>query len=148
MEKPFEIIMIMVIVLSVCVALPVLIVWMTNKRKQHEIDKKSEMMMSLLEKHPDLDPGEVLNKLNVSTKSVKKSLMERLMSGCMFTFMGLAFLIPHLCHVIFLGNKEQGIFIGGFFLAMGMAYLIYYFVGKKTLRSEIEAEERRMNEQQ
>lgn len=143
--------MVMIIVLGVCVALPVLIVWLTNKRKQHEMDKKTEMMMSLLEKHPDLDPAEVMRKLNVSSKSnksIKEKLLGNLFSGSLMTLMGLVILIPHLCGMVFFGNRENGIYCGGIMVAMGAAFLIYYLVSKKQLRNEIEAEERELNEQQ
>ena len=64
------------------------------------------------------------------------------------TLMGLAVLIPHLCGLVFFGNKENGIYVGGMMLAIGVAFLIYYFVSKKQLSSEIEAEEKRLKELQ
>jgi hypothetical protein len=64
------------------------------------------------------------------------------------TLMGLAVLIPHLCGMVFFGNKENGIFCGGIMLAVGLAFLIYYLVSKKQLSGEIEAEEKQLKEQQ
>ncbi len=142
--------MIVIIVIGCCVVLPIMIVWITNKRKAHEIDKQTEILMTLLEKNPDLDPAEVMQKLNVSSKShktVKQKLLENLFSGGMMTLMGLAILIPHLCGLVFFGNRENGLFIGGIMMAMGVAFLIHYLVSKKQLRSEIEAEEQRLKEQ-
>lgn len=150
MEDIFGIIMIVIIVIGCCVVLPIMIVWITNKRKAHEIDKQTEILMTLLEKNPDLDPAEVMQKLNVSSKShktVKQKLLENLFSGGMMTLMGLAILIPHLCGLVFFGNRENGLFIGGIMMAMGVAFLIHYLISKKQLRSEIEAEERRLKEQ-
>lgn len=151
MENIIEWIMIVILVIALCVVLPVMIVWLTNKRKQYEMDKKAEMMVSLLEKHPELNPTEVMQKLNVSIKSsktIKQKLLENVFSGGMMAMMGLAILIPHLCGVVFFGNRENGIFLGGIMLAMGVAFLIHYFISKKQLRSEIEAEEKQLNEQQ
>ena len=150
MEDIFGIIMIVIIVIGCCVWLRIMIVWITNKRKAHEIDKQTEILMTLLEKNPDLDPAEVMQKLNVSSKShktVKQKLLENLFSGGMMTLMGLAILIPHLCGLVFFGNRENGLFIGGIMMAMGVAFLIHYLVSKKQLRSEIEAEEQRLKEQ-
>ena len=143
--------MIITIVIGICVVLPIMIVWLVNKRKSHEIDKQTEILTTMLDKHPDLDPAEVMKKLNMSSKShesIKQKLLGNLFSGGMMTLMGLAILIPHLCGLVFFGNKENGLFVGGIMLAMGVAFLIYYFVSKKQLRAEIEAEEKRLSELQ
>ena len=150
-EDIFGIIMIVIVVIGCCVVLPLMIVWLINKRKNHEIDKQTEILMAMMEKHPDLDPAEVMKKLNVSSKShktIKQKLLENVFSGGLMTLMGLAVLIPHLCGLVFFGNKENGIFCGGIMLAMGVAFLIYYLVSKKQLSGEIEAEEKQLKEQQ
>lgn len=142
--------MIIIVVLAVCVVLPIMIVWLTNRRKSHEIDKQTEILMAMMEKHPDLDPAEVMKKLNVSSKShktTKQKLLENVFNGGMMLLMGLAILIPHLCGIVFFGNKENGLFIGGMMVAMGMAYLIYYLVSKKNLQGEIETEEKTLKEE-
>lgn len=143
--------MIIIAGVGICVVLPIMIVWIINKRKAHEIDKQTEILMAMLEKHPDLDPAEVMKKLNVSSKShqsVKEKLLGNLFSGGMMLLMGLAILIPHLCGLVFFGNQTNGIYVGGMMVAMGVAFLIYYFVSKKQLSVEIEAEEKRLQEQQ
>ena len=150
-EDVLGVIGIVIIVIVLCVVLPIMIVWIVNKRKSHEIDKQTEILMAMLEKHPDLDPAEVMKKLNVSSKShktVKEKLLGNLFSGGMMTLMGLAILIPHLCGLVFFGNRENGIYVGGMMVAMGVAFLIYYLVSKKQLQSEIEAEERQLQERQ
>lgn len=143
--------MLVIVVIGCCVVLPLMIVWLTNKRKNHEIDKQTEILMAMMEKHPDLDPAEVMKKLNVSSKShktIKQKLLDNVLTGGFMTLMGLAVLIPHLCGMVFFGNKEKGIFCGGIMLAVGLAFLIYYLVSKKQLSGEIEAEEKQLKEQQ
>lgn len=150
-EDIFGIIMVIIVVVGCCVVLPIMIVWLTNRRKSHEIDKQTEILMAMMEKHPDLDPAEVMKKLNVSSKShksVKQKLLGNVFSGGMMLLMGLAILIPHLCGLAFFGNKANGIYTGGMMVAMGAAFLVYYFVSKKQLGAEIEAEERQLKEQQ
>ena len=145
-----EIIMVIIVVIGCCVVLPIMIVWITNRRKAHEIDKQTEILMAMMEKHPDLDPAEVMKKLNVSSKShqtVKQKLLGNVFSGCMMLLMGLVILIPHLCGMVFFGNKENGLFIGGMMVAMGVAFLIYYLVSKKNLQGEIENEEKKLKEE-
>ena len=151
MVKVMGVFMIIIVVVGICVVLPIMIIWIINKRKAHEIDKQTEILMAMLEKHPDLDPAEVMKKLNVSSKShksVKEKLLGNLFSGGMMLMMGLAILIPHLCGLVFFGNQANGIYVGGMMVAMGVAFLIYYFVSKKQLSVEIEAEEKQLQEQQ
>lgn len=144
--------MIIILVIGCCVVLPLMIVWLTNKRKNHEIDKKTEILMALLEKNPDLDPAEVMNKLNMSQESEKKSpkekLLEQLLTGCICTLVGTVLFFTHLFDFIFLGSKTAGVVGGGVTAAVGIAYIIYYFVSKKMLQSEIATEEKRLTEQQ
>lgn len=144
--------MIIIIVIGCCVVLPLLIVWMTNKRKRHEIDKKTEILKTLLEKNPDIDPVEVMNKLNMSQdsskKSLKQSLLEKLLNGCICMLVGLVIFLTHHYGMIFLGSKAIGIVGGGVLTAVGVAFIIYYCVSKNVLRNELEAEERQLKEQQ
>ena len=151
-EDIFGIIMIVIVVIGCCVVLPLMIVWLTNKRKSHEIDKKTEILMALLQKNPDLDPAEVLNKLNMSQesggKNLKQKLLEKLFTGCICLLIGIVILVTHLFDVIFLGDRAIGIVGGGVLIAVGIANIIYYFVSKKTLSSELEAEEKRITEKQ
>lgn len=151
MEDIMGIFMIIIIVIGCCVVLPLLIVWMNNKRKNHEIDKKTEILKTLLEKNPDMDPTEIMNKLNMSQKSnktMKQKLLDSLFSGLMLTLMGLVILVLHLDGMISFGSKAIGLYSGGVMMAIGVAFLIYYFVSKSALRNELEAEERELKEKQ
>ena len=152
MEDTLGIIMIVIVVIGCCVVLPLMIVWLTNKRKNHEIDKQTEILMAMMEKHPDLDPAEVMNKLNMAQgtnkKSLKEKLLEKLLSGCICLLIGIVIFFTHLFDFIFLGSKEIGVVGGGVMAAIGIAHIIYYFVSKNALSSEIEAEEKQIVEQQ
>ncbi len=141
-----------VFLIGVCVVLPLTIVWLVNKRKNHEIDKKTEILMALMEKKPNIDPAEVLSKLNMSQNSVRKplkqKLLEQLLTGCIFLLVGAVLFFTHLANMIFLGSKTMGLVGGGVLAAIGIAFIIYYFVSRKMLQHEIATEEKRMTEQQ
>ena len=53
MDYIMEILMVVIIVIGCCVVLPIMIVWLTNRRKQYEIDKQTEILMAMMEKHPN-----------------------------------------------------------------------------------------------
>ena len=139
-----ELIAMTLVIGGVCIALPLMVVWLTNKRKNHEIDKKTEILMTLLEKKPELNPAEVLDKLDMSQYSDKKSpkekLLEKLLTGCICTLIGIVLFFTHLFDFVFLGNKTNGVVGGGVLAAVGIAFIIYYFVSKKMLQGEIETE--------
>ena len=124
---------------GVCIALPLMVVWLTNKRKNHEIDKKTEILMALLEKKPELNPAEVLDKLDMSQEPGKKSPKEKLMVGIVLFF-------THLFDFVFLGNKTNGVVGGGVLAAVGIAFIIYYFASKKMLQGEIEIKDKQLTE--
>lgn len=135
---------------GVCIALPLIVVWLTNKRKNHEIDKKTEILMALLEKNPNLEPTKVLEKLNMSQdsgdKSLKEKLLDNLLTGCICTLIGTVIFFTHLFDFVFLGNQTNGVVGGGVLAAVGIAFIIYYLVSRKSLQAEIESEEKRLTE--
>ena len=152
MEEIIELIALALVIGGLCIALPLIIVWMTNKRKNHEIDKKTEILMALLEKNPDLDPAEVLDKQEMSSedgkKPLKERLLEKLLGGCICTLIGIVLFFTHLFGFVFLGDRTTGVVGGGVLTAVGIALIIHYFVSKKMLQSEIATEEKRITEQQ
>ena len=152
MEDIIELIAMTLVIGGLCIALPLVILWMTNKRKNHEIDKKTEILMALLEKNPDLDPAEVLDKLDMSSedgkKSLKEKLLEKLLGGCICTLIGIVLFFTHLFGFVFLGDKTTGVVVGGVLTAIGIALIIHYLVSKKMLQSEIATEEKRITQQQ
>lgn len=150
MEHIIELIAMLLVIGGVCIALPLIVVWLTNKRKNHEIDKKTEILMTLLEKKPELNPAEVLDKLDMSQetskKSLKEKLLEKLLTGCICTLIGTVLFFTHLFDFVFLGSKTNGVVGGGVLAAVGIAYIIYYLVSRKMLQGEIETEEKRLTE--
>lgn len=152
MKEVVDILAMVLVIGGFCIALPLIIVWLTNKRKNHEIDKKTEILMALLEKNPNLDPAEVLDKLDMSSedgkKPLKERLLEKILGGCICTLTGIVLFFTHLFGFVFLGDKTTGVVGGGVLTAVGIALIIHYFVSKKMLQSEIATEEKRITEQQ
>lgn len=105
MEEIIDVLAVVLVIGGVCIALPLIILWMTNKRKNHEIDKKTEILMALLEKNPDLDPAEVLDKLDMSSedgnKPLKERLLEKLLGGCICTLIGIVLFFTHQFDFVF-----------------------------------------------
>ena len=78
-------------------------------------------------------------------KSLKKDLLERFTGASVTSFLGAAFLT--LCFTGADGKDSKDLLFPGFILlGIGIALFIAYFVGKKMLAKEIEAEEKELTE--
>ena len=134
----------------ICVVLPVMIVWLVTRAKQNETNKKAEIMLKAIENGAAVDMEQFQTKKPV--KSIKQDLLEKLNGACITSFMGVAFLVlwvidqygSGLPNGFFL--KEMLPVAVGVMLAVGIGLFISYFVGKKMLGKEIEAEEKALQQ--
>ncbi len=136
-----------VVPIFVCVVLPVLIVWLALRARQHSIDKKAEIMLKAIESGATIDPN--LLKPQTEQKSLKEKLLGRLTGACVTSLLGVAFLVGGLVldwNFAFLPIQIQTSLLGGILLAVGIALFVTYFAGKNMLAKEIEAEETALNE--
>ena len=132
--------------LGICVVLPVMIVWLVMRTRQNETNKKTEIMLKAIESGATIDTEFFKSQLR-GQKTIKERLLKRLTGGCIFTLLGVVFT------VIGFVNKDMMTEIhmqpdsftipcifGGIFFAIGIGLLIVFFVGKKMLVKEMEAE--------
>ena len=129
----------MLLPIFICVVLPVLVVWIIARTRKNETDRKAEIMLKAIENGQSIDPD--MFKTPKSKASVKKDLLDKLNGACITSLMGLAFLILYLTKVSSFGFDALP-YVAGVMIAVGIGLFISYFVGKKMLAKEIEAEER------
>jgi hypothetical protein len=124
----------------VCVVLPVAIVLIVGLTKQNATNRKAEIMLKAIESGVQLDP-EFFKSESRKPKSIKEELVEKLSGACIVSLMGAAFLILWLIGspAFFMSNMMP--VAGAVMVAVGIGLFISYFVGKKMLAKEIEAEE-------
>ena len=67
-----------IVPLGVVVVLPIVIAYIAYKKKQHETNKRSEIVMAAIEKNSDIDVQEFLSKLNPPQKTYKERMLNRL----------------------------------------------------------------------
>ena len=87
MEFDFD----MLVPISICVVLPVMIVWLVTRARQNETNKKTEIMLKAIESGATIDAN--FFKEKQGAKTIKESLLKRLAGGCIFTLMGIVFTI-------------------------------------------------------
>lgn len=130
------------------IALPILIMWLDNRKKTNETNQRTQIMLSALEKNPQMDVEELLRKMAPQRKLLKEKLLTKLQWGGILTLLGLALTIFG-CYLI-AGREDHNnpfILFGPLLMPVGIAFLITYYVGKKMLAKEIEAEQKKLLEQ-
>ena len=123
--------------LGICVVLPVMIVWLVTRARQNETNKKTEIMLKAIESGATIDAN--FFKEKQGAKTIKERLLKRLTGGCIFTLMGVVFTVIGFVNKDMMAEIIPCIF-GGIFFAIGIGLLIVFFVGKKMLVKEMEAE--------
>ena len=129
--------------IAIGVVLPIVLVWLSYRKKQHETDKRSEIVTAIIEKNPDIDVQEFLDKLNPSKKSYKEQLMtkmhQELLWGTICLIGGAATILVIIVLSILQSFDKGYIHIGSVFgvvpLAVGCGLLAAYNSAKKTLEN-------------
>ncbi|WP_455066264.1 hypothetical protein [Prevotella melaninogenica] len=129
--------------MGLVVALPILYVWLTQRNKQHETDKRSEIAMAIIEKNPDIDIQEFLNKLNPPKESYKEKMLKimhyEVLWGTICTIGGIATILVTITLSTLQGFDSSVIPLCSIFgvvpLAVGCGLLVAYNNAKKTLEN-------------
>ena len=138
----------------ICVVLPIMVVWLVARTKQNETNRKAEIMLKAIESGVPVDMSQFEPaKKNKGPKSIKQDLLEKLNGACITSLMGAGFLILGILRAVdpmFASHTFLNKFwlpAGAVLLAVGIGLFISYFVGKKMLAKEIEAEERKLEQE-
>lgn len=130
--------------IAICVVLPIAIVWMTTRTRIKRDNLRKEIILAAMEKNSDIDIEEMTKKLNRPRKLLKEKLIMRLLYGSIFVGFGIltyVALAVYMC--IFRPDKNMFVVFSQLAvpsLAVGIAFLINFFVGKNMLAKEMEAE--------
>jgi len=142
------------IIAIICgIGLPILIVWLDNRKKINETNQRTQIVMSALEKNPNLDVEELVKKMAPMQKKtlLKEKLLTKLLWGGIIAFLGTALIVFCIVQGIIGGMPTEVLqifsLIGAVLLGVGIAFLVNYYVGKKMLAKEMEAEQAKLLEQ-
>lgn len=137
--------------LGVCVVMPVLIVWLTVRARQNETNRKAEVMIKAIESGAEIDPNYFKP---AKSKTVKEKLLARFSGACITGLIGVAMLVGGILASNAtsweLSESPTPLIVatGALLLAIGVALLVSYFLGKKMMAKEIAAEEAELTNKQ
>lgn len=131
--------------IGVAVVLPIAIVAIVFRSALASERNRKEIVLAVLEKNPDIDVEQLMKNLKKSEKLIKEKLLARLERGCLCCLMGVAFMVLYF----FLGVQGEDFItvVGAALIAIGIAFLISYFVGRRMLAKEMEAEQQNMKQE-
>lgn len=126
--------------LGICVALPVLIVWLITRATINRDNKNAEIVIKALENNSAIDADRIVEALGKKQKTPRELLNIRLLRGCIFTFIGIALAIISSIFLYLLPFESNEVFMflipAGLALAIGVAYLVVYFKTLKYVKSD------------
>ena len=125
--------------------LPIFAIWMGIRKEMNETNTRTQIVLAAIEKNPEMDIEELMAKISPKKKLLKEKLLSKLQAGNITTFLGIGFLICAIYADYMGGMTPKDLrmlyLAGAILLGVGIAILISYFVGKKMLAKEMEAEQ-------
>ena len=132
--------------------LPIVAILSGVRKKMNETNQRTQIVLAAIEKNPDMDIEELMKKISRKPKLLKEKLLTKLLCGCLAILLGIGLigLGTWLGYVGGGGSDDPFVSVcfGLIALGVGIAFLINYFVGKKMLAKEMEAEEKRVTTQE
>ena len=131
--------------------LPIFAIWMGVRKEMNETNTRTQIVLAAIEKNPDMDIEELMKKISPKKKLLKEKLLTKLQAGSITALLGVGFLVCSL-YIDYIGGMDTNdlrmlYLAGAILLGVGIAFIINYFVGKKMLAKEMEAEEKKLLEQ-
>ena len=138
----------MILYFGIFVVLPVIIVALVTRAITNATNKRAEIALAAIEKNSDVNLEEFFKKMNPPRRSIKERVLDKLLWGCIFTLFGAGIYVAILVYHMNVEDFNRDMFVGLSFIAVpslgvGLAFLINYYVGRKVLKEEIEAEARK-----
>lgn len=130
-----------------CVFLPIISimsVWLVMRNKANETNKRTEVLLAAIEKNSDLDIEDLIRKMNPKPQATKERLMSRLLWGLVFIAIGTSLLLSDI--YVYIAGGVIGpvdLFTSGCLLLIGISFVAVFFISKRMLAKEIEAEEKK-----
>ena len=126
--------------ISICVVLPIAIVLIIFMTAMNSDNKRAKVLIKAIEANNNIDADKLAAAFAKPRKTPLEILNKRLLRGCMFTFTGIALIIVALVSLASgteFANDSVTVpmILGGALLAIGLSYLVVYFVTRKQVNN-------------
>ena len=128
----------LIVPIAVCVVLPVAIVWLRVSQQKKQDALRAEVMLEAIRQGRDVDIDTLSKSMSNDKhgrRSPRRRLMNQLLCGCICSLIGLIFVVVGILDVTDNGSTDT-LLVGGATTAVGISFLIVYFVGRKNLAAE------------
>lgn len=124
--------------ISICVLLPIAIVLIRAIASMHSDNKRAEILIKAIEANNSIDADRIARTMQRPRHSDRQILNARLQRGCMFSLIGLMFIlfgIINLATGSSLADDSATVpmFLGAILVAIGVSYLIVFFVSRNQV---------------
>jgi|GEM_PF-6895684 len=123
--------------IAICFLLPLFIVAIVFVYKSYDLRKKTDLVAKALEQGESVDTDKLINVLTPKKKTLRQKFHNRLTIGIFFSFIGVSFMI--------IGCTDTSLsdfsLFGYVSMAIGLTYIVSFFVGKYYLAQEIERQD-------
>ena len=82
-----------VVPVSICVILPVLIVWIVFMSINNRTNRQSDIILEAIKQNPNIDVKELIKTMKKNPITPWQRVIRKLLRGCIFTLLGIAFAI-------------------------------------------------------
>lgn len=128
-----------IVPIFICVVLPVAIVAIIYAASINSDNQRSKVLIKAIESNCGIDADKLAEALQKPKKTAREILNLRLLRGCIFSFIGFALCIGGiiaLCVGLEFTSEAVAmqLLFGGASLAIGLSYLIVYFVSRKQVK--------------
>jgi len=123
----------------ICVVLPVSIVLIVFLAAMNADNKRAAVLMKAIESNNNIEADKLAAALAKPRRTPRELLNGRLLRGCIFTFVGIALSlagIVGLCNGVEFEADQVSVpfMFGGVLLAVGLSFLVVYFVTRKQVK--------------
>lgn len=123
----------------ICAVMPVAIVLIVFLASMNSDNKRAQVLIKAVESNNGIDADKLAEALGKPKKTPLEILHGRLLKGCIFSLIGLLLIIVGII-ALATGSEfssdpvEVPMMFGGVSMAVGISYLIVYFVTRKDIK--------------
>ena len=129
----------MLIPIFICVVLPISIVAIVFAASMNNANKRAKVLIKAIESNSGIDADKLAEALQKPKRTARELLNLRLLRGCIFSFIGIAICIVAIVSLCTGSDFSEDLLsvdfiLGGASLAIGLSYMVVYFVSRKELK--------------